>query len=138
MGDRANVVFNTVQRASDAGLRDFLNGSIVLYSHWGGSERGSDLAKALQAARGRWDDPAYGTRIIVSRIVGDEWKNETGFGLTVGEFCDNERPEIVVDFADKRVVIFGRGARREFTFEQFAAMSGEQAEAAHLGHREDA
>ena len=57
---------------------------VWLYSHWGGHNRVSDLAEALKAARPRWNDSAYATRIAISQIIGDAWDRETGFGISVG------------------------------------------------------
>jgi len=45
------------------------------------------LAHALNSAQGRWNDPDYGTRIVVSQIVGDSWKDTLGFGLSVNHFA---------------------------------------------------
>jgi hypothetical protein len=55
--------------------------SVNLYSHWGGYGRFEDLARALKAAEPRWSDMSYCTRIIVSQLIGNQWNEETGFGL---------------------------------------------------------
>lgn len=77
MGDRVNYGV----RVSEA------TPPVYVYSHWGGSEAKENLADALLHARGRLDmgDTEYGMRIIVSRLIGNNWESETGFGLTVGE-----------------------------------------------------
>lgn len=96
MGDRANFGF-------------IANGQTVyLYSHWGGSGMLGTLAEALQAARPRWNDPAYGTRIAISSIIGQDYLSETGFGLTVNELCDNEHSIPVVDFENNTVTLRDR------------------------------
>lgn len=145
MGDRANIVITSKSTAKAVTLEDALKGAIVLYSHWGGYQIAHDLARALHAARGRWNDPSYGARIIVSQVIGDDWGREVGYGLSVGELDDNERPVLLVDFAQQKVRRFGRGdyvsteeaydadASAEWSFEDFAAMSEEDARAAHLG-----
>lgn len=71
MGDR--FIFGFANKADDT--------PIYLYSHWGGGDRVPTMAAAIEAARSRWDDPSYATRIAVSHIVGDAWRGETGFGL---------------------------------------------------------
>lgn len=79
MGDRFVVGFRATKESEP----------IWLYSHWGGAERTFDIAKALEASRPRWTDAAYATRIAVSQIVGNNWDEETGFGLSAGgrNFC---------------------------------------------------
>lgn len=75
MGDRYVVGFRATRK----------DPAIFLYSHWGGSDRHSEVAEAIFAARPRWGDPAYATRIAISQIVGLDWDKETGFGLSAGE-----------------------------------------------------
>lgn len=81
--------------------------SVNLYSHWGGSERFEALAAALEAARPRWNDPSYCTRIIVSQLIGDQWDQETGFGLWAsnepGNYYGGDWPDITINIADKTV-----------------------------------
>ena len=87
MGDRAN--FGFVQPNGN---------TIVLYGHWAGHQMLGKLADAVIAARPRWTDPAYATRIAISQIVGDQWNMETGFGLHVNEISDNEHKIAIVDW----------------------------------------
>ena len=87
MGDRAN--FGFVQPNGN---------TIVLYGHWAGAQMLGKLADAVIAARGRWNDPAYATRIAISQIIGDQWNMETGFGLHVNEISDNEHKIAIVDW----------------------------------------
>jgi hypothetical protein len=77
----ARVFFNIHQAETEI---------ISLYSHWGQDEAKSDLAHALDKARGRWDDESYGTRIIVSQLIGNNWDSETGYGLFVGQMTYEE------------------------------------------------
>ena len=74
MGDRAVAGF----RAKSA------TPTMFLYQHWSGEEQNRWFAEALGAARPRWSDDSYATRIMVSQLVGDQWTSETGFGLYVG------------------------------------------------------
>lgn len=95
MGDR--IVY-TIKQDKDL--------SINLYSHWGGYERFEALANALQAAKPRWNDDSYATRIIVSQLIGDQWKEETGFGLwasTEHGMYGGDHPDIVIDLVNKTV-----------------------------------
>lgn len=90
MGDRAN--FGFVQPNGQ---------TIVLYGHWAGHQMLGRLADAVIAARPRWTDPSYATRIAVSNLVGDQWSMETGWGLHVNEIGDNEHKVAIIDWAQQ-------------------------------------
>ena len=95
MGDR--IVY-TIKQDKDL--------SINLYSHWGGYDRFATLARALKAAEPRWSDVSYGTRIIVSHLIGDDWADELGFGLwasTEHGMYGGDHPDIVIDMVNKTV-----------------------------------
>jgi hypothetical protein len=95
MGDR--IVF-TIKQDKDL--------SVNLYSHWGGYERFTALAKALKAAEPRWNDMSYGTRIIVSQLIGDHWDGELGFGLWASNSdgaYGGDHPDIIVDLINRTV-----------------------------------
>jgi hypothetical protein len=87
VGDRAN--FGFVQPNGN---------TIVLYGHWAGAQMLGRLADAVIAARPRWNDPAYATRISISQIIGNDWNMETGFGLHVNEIADNEHKIAIIDW----------------------------------------
>jgi len=87
MGDRAN--FGFVQPNGN---------TIVLYGHWAGYNMLGKLADAVIAARPRWTDTSYATRIAISQLIGDQWNMETGWGLQVNERSDNEHKIAIVDF----------------------------------------
>jgi hypothetical protein len=97
--------------------------SVNLYSHWGGYDRFEALANALRAAEPRWNDTAYATRIIVSQLIGDQWAEETGFGLwassSSGEY-GGDHPDITIDLVNK-IVIDETG---DHSFEQFVNYHG--------------
>ena len=99
MGDRTNTVF----RMADGS-------DVVLYQHWGGQNMLHNLATALDAARSRWKDESYATRIIISNIIGDNWASEKDYGIST-TIQDNEHSIPVVDFSDNTVALY------EFDFE---------------------
>lgn len=80
---------------------------ITLYSHWGADNWEIDLAYALESARPRWSDPYYGTRIVISNLIGEQWKEETGFGLFITnaneDRSDSWAEQVIVDFVKKEV-----------------------------------
>jgi hypothetical protein len=87
VGDRAN--FGFVQPNGN---------TVVLYGHWAGYQMLGKLADAVIAARPRWNDSSYATRIAISQIVGDQWNAETGWGLYVNEIGDNEHKIAIIDW----------------------------------------
>jgi hypothetical protein len=67
-------------------IKTHANGDAIhLYSHSGGESKFYDTRAALLAAQPRWNDVAYGSRIFISNIIGDNWASETGFGLLAGD-----------------------------------------------------
>jgi menaquinone-dependent protoporphyrinogen IX oxidase len=95
MGDRTNTVF----RMADGS-------DVVLYQHWGGYQMMANLAAALDAARNRWNDESYCTRIIISNLIGDDWSQELGYGIST-QIMDNEHSIPVIDFSDHTVALYG-------------------------------
>lgn len=89
MGDRANFVF-----VQDSGE------TIVLYGHWAGHNMLTNLAEAVVAARPRWNDDSYATRIAISHMIGNSWSDETGWGLQVNAISDNEHKIPVINWKD--------------------------------------
>ena len=90
MGDRAN--FGFVQSNGN---------TIVLYGHWAGHNMLGRLADAVIAARPRWSDESYATRIAISQLIGDQWNMETGWGLQVNAISDNEHKIAIIDFGQQ-------------------------------------
>lgn len=57
---------------------------IFLYGHWCGEERYELLVKAVDAARPRWNDHSYATRICISQIIGEDWAGQLNWGISAG------------------------------------------------------
>lgn len=97
MGARVNFVF----------IQDDSGKNVTLYSHWGADTWEVDLAYALDKARPRWEDTSYGTRIVVSQLIGDQHDSEVGFGLYVSDetdyTSDSWAENVMVDFVKKEV-----------------------------------
>lgn len=90
MGDRANF-----------GFKQRNNETIILYGHWAGHQMLAKLAYAVDKARPRWQDESYATRIAISQLVGEEWVQETGWGLSVNTILDNEHKIPVINWAEQ-------------------------------------
>ena len=71
------------------------------------------LADAVIAARPRWNDPSYATRIAVSQLVGDQWNMETGWGLMVNEIGDNEHKIAIIDWVQQTFSLHSEDDFRE-------------------------
>lgn len=98
MGDRVNIGFKQE------------NGDILyLYQHWGGWQHQRRLAEALDASEPRIQDPGYATRIVISRMIGDDWESLTGHGIYINELADNEYPVHVVNFHSGTVSLHAEG-----------------------------
>jgi hypothetical protein len=94
MGARINYVF-----------KDGTDTSVVLYSHWGQYEWETDIAGALDHAKPRWQDAAYGTRMMISYLIQHNIMDETGFGIYAvsGDNYDLGEQTVVIDFTNKTV-----------------------------------
>lgn len=90
MGDRANF-----------GFKDRKGDTVFLYGHWAGHRMLENLADAVSAAEPRWDDEAYATRISISHLINDEWKSETGWGISVNTLADNEHKVPIINWSAK-------------------------------------
>lgn len=89
-------------------------GSIYLYSHWGGHGLPSRLSAALNQSRSRWDDEPYLARILISRIVTDH-NDLIGHGIAPYSM-ESEYPDLTVRLENKFVYVAGQA----FSFEDFA------------------
>jgi hypothetical protein len=96
MGDRANFGFRA----------DSESPVVVLYAHWGGYQMMSNLANAIEAARSRWTDEGYATRIAISQLIGEEWNQELSYGIYVNQIGDNEHSVPVVNWKDQTVSLY--------------------------------
>lgn len=126
MGDRANI---SVKQYCDSEER------VYLYTHWGGTSIADALQMALRK-HWRWTDSAYLTRIIYDCLVGTEFGEETGYGISVRP-PDNEHAILDVDPEAQTVTARGGlldhrqglpgDARASWTFQEFCALEDAQA-----------
>ena len=100
MGDRVTYVFE--QKYSHP---------IFLYGHWAGENMMANLADAIVFAwdRIQMEDEPYATRQMISHLIGDDWKMETGWGLTT-YYCDSEHSVPVISVRDKTVKLLPQPA----------------------------
>lgn len=93
MGDRATF-----------GFRDKAGSTLWLYGHWAGEGMLENLANAVATAFPRWDEFEYGSRIMISQMIGADWNQEYGWGLSF-DVLESEHSIPVVDFALKEVIL---------------------------------
>lgn len=79
------------------------DGSIFLYSHWGGDTKFEDAVNALKEAEPRWSDTTYGMRIFISQIIGDYWNSETGYGISAKSNFEEQYDPMVINFENQTV-----------------------------------
>lgn len=97
MGDR---------RMAEIKLRD---GSLYVYTHSGGNAL-PDVAKAaILAAKPRWGDEPYVTRILVDQLTKAGRDRETGYGLmlraSAEDFYNDDSPSVIIDLATQVLTI---------------------------------
>jgi hypothetical protein len=102
MGDRANF-----------GFRDSKENIIFLYGHWAGHQMLANLADAVAAAEPRWQDESYATRIAISRLVGEEWTSETGWGIYINQLGDNEHKVPIIDWKNRTFILMEEDLQTE-------------------------
>jgi hypothetical protein len=99
MGDRAVAEIKTE------------DGSLYVYSHWGGMSMPDKAIEAVLDAKPRWDDQSYATRIIVDQLTKDCRDQETGAGLMLKPSAEDEynhdQPSVIIDFVKQELTIIG-------------------------------
>ena len=95
MGNRVNFGF---QQSNE--------NTIFLYGHWAGDRMLERLADAVSIAGPRWSDESYATRIAISRLIGEDWTSETGWGLNVNQIGDNEHKVPIINFSTQTFKLY--------------------------------
>jgi hypothetical protein len=116
MGDRANF-----------GIKTSENDTIFIYLHWGGTDRHEIMANAISYAMTRDNDESYFTRILVSRIIAEDWNSETGSGMSINKLpAMGDWDDIpVYNYTDKTISIYqedwldGTGGLAHYTTEVY-------------------
>lgn len=118
MGDRHNVGIRT-------------DGHVLfIYAHNGfdspaGYDAGflKNVATALKTAKPRWNDDAYGTRIVTTALLDGTANSALGYGITIDGLSDNEHKVPVIDWETQRVYLTEDGKKAttivSWTFDEF-------------------
>lgn len=99
MGDRGNIY--VLPDGKD-------KPGIYFYFHWDGYNLRRMLRNALKEAEGRWDDPAYATRVLASELFAEYKGSLTGAGISLTPI-GGEYPILVLDFERQRVYSMREG-----------------------------
>lgn len=87
------------------GFQDEDDRIVWLYGHDAGHDMLRRLADAVGHAEARWEESSYGTRMMISHMIGEQWKSEYGWGITL-DLPDTEHSVPVVNFADQEVWLY--------------------------------
>jgi hypothetical protein len=89
------------------GFRDYEGRILWLYAHEGGYDMFKKLADAIAHAEPRWDgeECTYGTRMMISHMIGEKWDSEYGFGIGF-DLPDTAHSVPVVDFGTNEVWLY--------------------------------
>ena len=90
---------------------------VVLYTHWGAKEMEDDLRDVLSRKK-RWNDPAYLSRMIFSRMIRNDIDGELNYGILTDNIGDAEA-EIIVDCNRQEVIVKGWDGNDTYTFDDF-------------------
>ena len=94
------------------------NGSLYIYSHGGGKSMVQDAEQAIIAAKSRWHDESYATRIIVDQMTKYVRDRTEGYGLML---CPAEggdeygaNPSIIIDLRRRRLVVCSKNEKESY------------------------
>lgn len=116
MGDRAMAEIRTDE------------GSLYVYTHWGGSSLPEDAEEAVRSAKGRWSDTPYAVRIIVDQLTKGGRDEGTGYGLMLSPKAEDEynsnKPSVIIDLVRQELTVSRNEELETFTFTELVAQRG--------------
>ena len=110
MGDRAMAGIRTDE------------GSLYVYTHWGGGGLPDDAKEAILKAEKRWFDIPYATRILVDQLTKKGRDRETGFGLMLRPNAEDEynsdEPSVIIDLVTQKLKVVRNGVSKTTDFKE--------------------
>lgn len=98
------------------------DGSLYVYTHWGGCELPEDAKNAIRAAMPRLGDDPYFVRILVDQLTKNGRDEETGYGLMLAPNAEdeynNDNPSVIIDLVKQILVTIRDGDTESFRFEE--------------------
>ena len=97
------------------------DGSLFVYTHWGGHWLPAKAMSAVKSAEARWNDEPYATRIIVDQLTKEGRDQETGFGLMLKPYAEDEynggKPSVIIDLNSQELTVNrnGNAQTKKFT-----------------------
>lgn len=95
MGDRAMAEIKTE------------DGSLYVYTHYGGHDLPDMAKQAILFAKSRWGDEPYATRIIVDQLIKQGRDDTLGFGILLKPRAEdeynNDKPSVVIDLVAQKL-----------------------------------
>lgn len=83
-------------------------GSLYLYTHWGGSTLPDDARLAVEKAAPRLGDEGYWVRIVLDQLTKGGRDKETGYGIMLKPNAEDEyaddKPSVIIDARDGSVL----------------------------------
>ena len=100
-------------------------GSLYVYTHWEGGSFPDMARAAVLAARPRWNDAPYATRIIVDKLTMKGRDLSFGYSLLLEPDAEDSynfanAPSIIIDLVSQAITVFDRGSE---TFTTLTALS---------------
>lgn len=110
MGDRAMAEIKTE------------DGSLYVYTHWGGEVLPAMAKDAILFAKPRWNDEPYAVKIIVDQLTKSGRDEETSFGLMLKPNAEdeynNDKPSVVIDLPEQTLSIIRDDEKQTIPFAQ--------------------
>ena len=101
MGDRAMAEIRTKE------------GSLFVYTHWGGHSLPESAKEAVIAAKPRLGDDPYAVRIIVDQLTKEGRDETTGFGLMLEPNAEDEynnnKPSVIINLNESTLKVIRHG-----------------------------
>ena len=98
------------------------DGSIYFYTHWDGAILPTAAFRAVLAAKPRWDDESYATRIVIDKLLAPYRDQETGAGLMLQPNAEDEynsdEPSVIIDMVARTMVVIADGHMNTTLFEE--------------------
>ena len=89
------------------------DGSIYFYTHWDGATLPGAAFEAVLAAKPRWSDESYATRIVIDKLLAPYRDQETGAGLMLQpnaeDSYNSDKPSVIIDLVTRTVVVIAAG-----------------------------
>ena len=92
------------------------DGSLYIYSHWGGHKMPEVAMEAIATARPRWSDEPYAIHIILDQMTKADRDSETGTGIMLAPYAEDEynsnAPSVIINLINRTITVIEDGGDR--------------------------